>query len=97
MADKIRLFFTAGKVPTAQEREQAAALGMTCFRNVSRVGATLEVASEVAGAVPERYKALKGCKVVAVGPTAEELAAKVQAEAKAQAEADALKAKQNRR
>jgi hypothetical protein len=99
MNKKIKLFFTAGKVPTAKEREQAAALDMTCFRNASRVGVTLEAADEVAGAVPERYRKVPGCLVQAVGLTADARAAqaKAEAEAKAQAEADVIKAKQHRR
>jgi hypothetical protein len=51
-------------VPTAEERAEAEALGLTAFRNASQVGTGIEKAELVAGLVPEGYRKLHGCRIV---------------------------------
>jgi hypothetical protein len=60
------LYFIAGMVPTDAERAEAAAFGLTAFRNASQVTSdgSLERAEFVAGLVPERYKDVPGCRVL---------------------------------
>ena len=96
-ATKRGLYFTAGVVPTDKERAAAAALAITAFRNSEHATHLREHCNVVAGAVPSAYLNVEGIEVVKPGPTAEELAAeeaakaaKIDAETKAQAEADAL-------
>jgi hypothetical protein len=95
MSAKLRLYFTAGKTPTSAERAEAAALGITCFRNAQHVGSAsaIETVSAVAGAVPTFY-VKAGAAVIKVGLTAEERAAEA---AKVQAEAETTKNSQRRR
>ena len=65
MSKKVILFFIAGMVPTDAEREAAEKLGTARFRNAHLAkNDTVEKCDEVAGLVPERYKALKGVKVL---------------------------------
>jgi hypothetical protein len=69
MSKKVILFFIAGMVPTEAELKAAESIGATRFRNAKLAGDpadSVEKCDEVAGLVPERYKALKGVKVLDV-------------------------------
>lgn len=69
MSKKVILFFIAGMVPTEAELKAAESIGATRFRNAKLAGDpadSVEKCDEVAGLVPERYRALKGVKVLDV-------------------------------
>ena len=94
------LYFIAGIAPTDAERKEAAALGITAFRNADLAGSErVERCNIAAGAVPASYAAA-GIQVLKPGPTAEELAAEAvmqdEASAKAQSAADVAKNKHRR-
>jgi hypothetical protein len=63
---KSAIYFIAGSVPTKSEAAEIEKLGMSRIRNASLVSgaSSIERCDTVAGAVPTKYKNLKGVKVV---------------------------------
>lgn len=64
--EKKALYFTASKVPTADELAEAQALGISAMRNGSKVRTVERGVAKVAGKVPECYRNAKGVQIVGV-------------------------------
>lgn len=59
------LYWIDGMIPTQEDREAAAVLGIRAFRNAQQAtDHGLEKAEIVAGCAPEGYSRMEGCHVI---------------------------------
>jgi len=59
------LYFCKGSTPTSSELAEAKSLGITAFRNVLLIGdEAVEICDAAAGAVPDKYRKIKGIKIL---------------------------------